>query len=96
MLAAVRRLPSRWDLRVGIHFGPVVAGVIGSQQYLYDLWGDTVNTAARMESHGVAGGVTLSTEAWQQIAHLARGRPQVIAVKGKGRLRTVRFTGFTP
>ena len=71
---------SDWNLRVGIDIGPVVAGVIGRRQYLFDLWGDTVNTAARMESNGVRGKITLTERAWQRIEHLAavarRGRSQ--------------------
>lgn len=53
-----------FDLRVGVHLGPVVAGVLGRSQALFDLWGDTVNVAARLESHGVAGAVNLSDTAW--------------------------------
>jgi class 3 adenylate cyclase len=95
MIAATRRLPVGWDLRVGIHFGPVVAGVIGRRQYLFDLWGDTVNTAARMESHGVPGSVVLSGTAWREIADHCRGESRgVIPVKGKGPLEMVRFDGF--
>jgi len=74
-------------LRTGIASGPVVAGVIGRHRFLYDLWGDTVNIASRMESHGVVGRVQV-TEATTRLAadryHLeSRGD---IAVKGKGRL----------
>jgi len=49
-----------WDLRVGIHTGPIVAGVVGEKKYAYDIWGSTVNIASRMESNGEAGKVNIS------------------------------------
>jgi len=49
-----------WDLRIGIHTGPVIAGVVGQKKVSYDIWGDTVNTASRMESSGIAGKVNIS------------------------------------
>ena len=95
MIAATQRLPTGWNLRVGIHAGPVVAGVIGRRQYLFDLWGDTVNTAARMESHGVSGKVVLSGAAWQRIADRCRGEAlEHVPVKGKGPMERFRFDGF--
>jgi adenylate cyclase len=95
MIAACRALSAGWDLRVGIHAGPVVAGVIGRRQYLFDLWGDTVNTAARMESHGLAGAITLSEAAWRQVANCCRGESRgLLPIKGKGRMEMIRFDGF--
>lgn len=49
-----------WKIRIGIHTGPLVAGIIGHKKFSYDVWGDTVNLASRMESHGLAGRVTIS------------------------------------
>ncbi|HEY4798658.1 MAG TPA: adenylate/guanylate cyclase domain-containing protein, partial [Bacteroidia bacterium] len=50
----------RWLLRIGIHTGPVTAGVVGDKKFAYDIWGDTVNTASRMESSGEAGKINIS------------------------------------
>ena len=76
--------PLGWDLRVGIHIGPVVAGVLGRKQSLYDLWGDTVNVAARLESHGRPGFVNLSTEAWQRVSGLYTHK-EITSCKLKGK-----------
>jgi adenylate cyclase len=74
-------------LRIGIDTGPVVAGVIGRRKFIYDLWGDTVNTASRMESHGVPGGIQVTRRTYE----LLRGRYAFahrgpIPVKGKGEM----------
>jgi adenylate cyclase len=76
-------------LRIGVHTGEVVAGVIGKNKYAYDLWGDTVNTASRMESHSVADKIQVS----EQFRNLLVGKFKFeyrgeIEVKGKGRMRT--------
>jgi CheY-like chemotaxis protein len=97
MVEEARRLSAHWDVRVGIHCGPVMAGAVGRRQYLYDLWGDTVNTAARMESHGVKGAVCISGEAWRLVAQSFAGESLGrIPVKGKGELEIVRVLGPLP
>ena len=62
-----------WNLRVGVHIGPVVAGVLGRRQSLLDLWGDTVNIASRLESNGEPGHVNLSVDAWSTVSGRIRG-----------------------
>ena len=56
-----------WDLRIGIHVGPVVAGVVGKKKYAYDIWGTSVNIASRMESNGVPGQVNISSSTYELI-----------------------------
>ncbi len=56
-----------WELRIGIHVGPVVAGVVGKKKYAYDIWGSTVNIASRMESNGMPGQINISSSVYQLI-----------------------------
>lgn len=76
-----------FSLRIGIHTGPVVAGVIGLKKFSYDLWGDTVNVASRMESQGVAGRIQVTETTYKHLKHkyhfIHRG---VIEIKGKGEM----------
>jgi class 3 adenylate cyclase len=74
-------------VRVGLHTGPVVAGVIGRRKFAYDLWGDAVNVASRMESQGLAGHVQVSLATWQLLqAHYRCRRRGSIEVKGRGEM----------
>ncbi|MBC8043104.1 MAG: adenylate/guanylate cyclase, partial [Rhizobacter sp.] len=81
-------------VRIGMHCGAAVAGVIGTEKLLYDLWGDAVNTAARMESHGVAGEIHLSEAAARrlQLRFLLAERGEM-EVKGKGTMTTYFLLG---
>ncbi|HEX2368933.1 MAG TPA: adenylate/guanylate cyclase domain-containing protein [Acidimicrobiia bacterium] len=77
------------QLRIGINSGPVVAGVIGRQKFLYDLWGDAVNTASRMESGGTPGRIQVTRPTYELLKDEFELEPRgTIAVKGKGEMET--------
>jgi len=85
MIAFARSMPVGWDVRVGVDYGPLIAGVVGKRQYLYDIWGDTVNVAHRVESYGEAGCVNLTRRAWEQVSDRYPHAPfDSWMVKGKG------------
>lgn len=77
------------DIRVGIHTGPVIDGIVGSRKFAFDIWGDSVNTAARMQSHGVPGKLNISDTTWSRVkdhdafTFESRGK---IPVKHKGEI----------
>jgi adenylate cyclase len=74
-----------WALRIGLHSGPVVAGVVGRRKFAYDIWGDTVNTASRLESSGAPGEVNISEATYRLVKDrfICESRGEV-AAKNKG------------
>ena len=82
------------QLRIGIHAGPVVAGVIGRKKFIYDLWGDTVNIASRMESQGLPGAIQVTQVVYDRLNPCFQLQPRgEITVKGKGTMMTYLLIG---
>jgi guanylate cyclase len=79
----------RIDFRIGMNSGPCVGGVIGLRKFVFDIWGDSVNTASRMESHGMPGRIHISDATYELIRAEFRCEPRgMVDVKGKGPMRT--------
>lgn len=87
MVRVAPTFPPQWQVRVGIHWGPIIGGVVGTRQYLFDILGDTVNYAARVEEAANPGTVFLSDAAWAQIRPYAMAeKKEQVALKGKGQV----------
>src|SRR5204863_2419046 len=81
-------------MRIGLNTGPVVAGVIGTKKFAYDLWGDTVNLASRMESHAPSGGILVTASTHDLLKSEYSFRPgKLLRVKGKGQVLTYVLLG---
>jgi class 3 adenylate cyclase/type II secretory pathway pseudopilin PulG len=90
-----RELNLPLNIRIGINTGPVVAGVIGTKKFIYDLWGDTVNVASRMESQGIAGSIQVTQATYEHLQHRYHLQPRgMIVVKGKGEMMTYLLQGI--
>ena len=88
------KLEATFDLRIGINSGPVVAGVIGTKKFIYDLWGNAVNTASRMESHGVPGRIQVSFYTYELLRDKYEFEERgLIDIKGQGEMLTYFLTG---
>lgn len=96
-LARIRAGTEGWNIRIGLNTGPLVAGVVGTEKFAYDVWGDTVNTASRMESAGIAGQINLSQATVRLVEQFfvcePRGR---VHAKGKGQLEMFILRGLRP
>lgn len=95
MLDEVRIHNSNWSVRIGIHVGPVVAGLVGKKCYCFDIWGDTVNTAARVQTAAMPGAICVSGAAWQHVSAQCRGNScGMVELKGKPPMEIFEFVRF--
>jgi adenylate cyclase len=90
MVAATRTVRADWAVRIGIDFGPVLAGIMGKTQFQFEVWGDTVNTAVRIEEYGRPGSVNVSGRGWLQLHNRVQGRSLgFVELKGKEKIEIV-------
>lgn len=84
-----------WKMRIGVHSGPLIAGVVGKKKFAFDIWGDTVNTAARMEQNGIESEINVSEATFKAISHVFEGTSRGLQeVKGKGKVEMSLISGY--
>lgn len=94
MASEVSRLVPAWQLHSGVNVGPVVAGIVGGERYQFDVWGDTVNLAARLAGAATPGRVAVTAQAWSALEGKVQGQPLgTRTLKGKGELALYEVTG---
>jgi class 3 adenylate cyclase len=98
MLESVDRLNRASEVpfrvRIGMHSGPVVAGIIGTHKFIYDVWGDTVNVASRLEAHSLSGRIHVAEETCYALQRQYEFEPRgIIKIRGKGQMATAFLTG---
>lgn len=94
LASSVEILPAKWQLRAGVDCGTVIGGVIGHRQFLFDIWGDTVNTASRIQAAADPDSILLTKHAWAQIENLAIGHSLgSIQLKGKAPMELFKYSG---
>ena len=94
---AGRRIDEPLQIRIAIHTGPVVAGIIGTHKFIYDIWGDTVNTASRMESHGAPDEILVSAETHGRLQGRFAFSPRgLLDLRGKGPIEAFVLRGRRP
>jgi class 3 adenylate cyclase len=96
LIQATRRVHAHWGVRVGIHHGPVVAGIVGRKQFLFDLWGDTVNMAARVAACANVDSLFMTSLVWMRIRAQSQAQSRgSFELKGKGSMELVECTGVS-
>src|SRR5258706_791783 len=91
-LPARRAQPPHWQVRVGVHAGPVIAGVVGLKKFQFDVWGDTVNIAARLEHAAAPGTLCVARDTWLRVQVRCRRESMGgVALKGKGNVELFRI-----
>ena len=95
IVAATQTVHPDWVVRIGIDFGSVSAGIMGKRQFQFDVWGDTVNTAARIEEYGRPGSVNVSGRAWLHLRNRANGRSLgFVDLKSKEKIEVIECVGL--